>query len=132
MKVIVDHDAIPFKEAGYKCEEQWAFTDAKTKNTNRWHLCIRWTENFMEPTILKDIRFFEFNPHMGKCTNHILTTYIDGKKYTCDCDLNFNTISDTKKQGDTYLCVSRKIDIVHYPITPNHPEVTTGPKAKKS
>jgi hypothetical protein len=124
VKVIIDHDSKPFTEAGYECTETWSFVDKKSKNEARWHFCTKWTTNFMNPMIITDVKFFDFNANMHKCTNKILTTYIDGKSYECDCDLNFNTISDDIKQGDTFLCKSRKVSLYSVPETPNHPVFT--------
>jgi hypothetical protein len=130
VKVVVDHDSKPFESAGFNCTETWNFVDKKTKVENRWHFCSKFTENFMDPNIITDVKFFEYHPSMGKCTDNHLQAYIDGKTYECDCDLNFNTISDEKKQGDTFLCRSRKARIHNKLASPNAPAATTGPNAK--
>ena len=124
IKVIIDHDNKPFTEAGYQCAETWAFTDKKTKNENRWHFCTKWTENFMDSRIVTDVKFFEFHRAVGKCTNGYLQTYLDGKRYECDCSFNYRKISDEKKQGNTYLCMSRKEDVFKKPLSPNMPKST--------
>lgn len=124
IKVIIDHDAKPFTSAGWECKEAWEFTDPKTKNINRWHFCSKYTDNFMHANIVNDIKIFEFDPKMHKCAGKHLTTYLDGKNYHCDCDLNLKIISDTKKQGDTYFCKSYKLELFHKHELANKPEFT--------
>jgi hypothetical protein len=130
IKTIIDHDSIPFTEAGYQCTETWNFVDKQSKNENRWHFCTKWTDNFMESRIVTDVKFFEFHKNVAKCNDGHLETYLDGKKYECDCGFNYNKISDEKKQGDTYLCMSKKINTFLKPISPNMPKSSADKTSK--
>lgn len=122
MKFIQDFDVKSFEETGYECKETWEFVDSKKKQTARYYLCLKWTDNFMSPRIITDVKIFEFHPKMYKCNDKFLTTYIDGKNYECDCEFNFKNVSDTKKQDDTFMCWSRKTNLFYQPIIPNEPK----------
>ena len=78
----------------------------------------------MESRIVTDVKFFEFHKNIAKCNDGYLETYLDGKKYECDCGFNYNLISDEKKQGDTFLCMSKKVNTFLKPISPNMPKST--------
>jgi hypothetical protein len=131
VKFIKDHDSKSFQDAGFNCTERWEFTDDKTKDTLRYHVCSKFTDNFINPNIITDIKFFEFHPKQYKCNDKFLNTFIDGKQYRCDCEMNYKTISDRKNQGDTFMCISRKNHLMYRPIVPNSPtpaKVQTEPK----
>lgn len=130
IKVIIDHDAKSYEEAGYRCQEMWSFVDKQGKE-NRWHFCQLFSTNFLDMMLITDIKFFDFNVKMRKCTSGKLNSFIDGRNYECDCDVNLKEFTDDETQGDTYLCVSRKSDPKSKPLKPNQPISTTGPNAPK-
>jgi len=130
IKVIIDHDAKSYEEAGYRCQEMWSFVDKQGKE-NRWHFCQLFSTNFLDMMLITDIKFFDFNAKMRKCTSGKLNSFIDGRNYECDCDVNLKELTDDETQGDTYLCVSRKSDPKSKPLKPNQPISTTGPNAPK-
>jgi hypothetical protein len=130
IKVIIDHDSKSFEEAGYRCQEMWSFVDKQGKE-NRWHFCQLFSTNFLDMMLITDIKFFDFNPKMRKCTSGKLNSFIDGRNYECDCDVNLKELTDDETQGDTYLCVSRKSDPKSKPLKPNQPISTTGRNAPK-
>lgn len=116
-----DNDVKAYEDVGYECKESWEFENKK-RELIRYFMCMKYSNNFINNNLITDIKFFEFDRKMHKCNDRYLHTYINGRRYECDCDLNFREISDTKGQGDTYLCYSRKVNSVYKYVIPNKVE----------
>lgn len=118
VKMFKDNDVKSFEDTGYECKEAWEFENKK-RELVKYYMCTKWSDNFINERLITDIKFFDFNERMRKCNDGFLYTYLDGKKYDCDCQFNFKELSDNKGQGDTFLCVSRKAETIYNPIIPN-------------
>lgn len=123
VRFIIDNDHIPFTSAGYECKETWEFMDNKTKILTRWHFCVKYSNDFMSPMLITDVKIFEFQKVMGKCYHDSLVIWNNGRKYFCSCEINLQKISDDKAQDDkdVFFCYSRKNDLFYIPIIPNRP-----------
>ena len=111
IKFVAESDTQNFTDAGYKCKETWKFNDIIEKRVIPYHLCTKTTNNIFSKNIIKDIKFFSFTSGY-KCFDKKLNTFMENFYYKCDCDMDFSLISDTKKQADTFLCISRLEDEV--------------------
>jgi hypothetical protein len=134
IRLIIENDHIPFTNAGYECKETWEFTDTKTKNLTRWHFCVKYSNDFINPILITDVKIFEFQKDMGKCFHDSLVVWNNGRKYYCNCELNLQSISDDKNQKDkdVFFCYSRKNDLYYKPIIPNRPFNSKNKFAKKT
>lgn len=123
IKFIIDNDNKPFTDAGFKCSETWEFHDQESKSLDRWHFCAKYTYDFTHPLIITDVKIFSFQKSMAKCFNNSLITWLNGRKYYCDCEINLQKMSDEAGQQDkdVFFCYSRKSEMLNKPITPNQP-----------
>jgi hypothetical protein len=134
VKLIGKNDRKMYEEAGYKCDthdkHMWKYRDPHFKTQEKietFGYCYSRTKNTFDSNIILDIKFFEFSEHLYKCSDKKLEVFMDNYYYTCDCDTDYNLLSEDPKdlKLSRFMCVSRvRQNLMEMPEAINKPKVT--------